>query len=273
MIEPSLNQLEREVEASRTKLASDLSTLRSPATAAEFTETLKQEAFDAKDALLDKAKAKAQSSIESLIEDVKARAAANPAAALAIGAGIAWRLIRHPPIATALVGAGLISLFRTPPARPNGQTSADYLSHAKTRLREQASAAADVAQEQAAALTETVAEKVTETAGRMKERAQDLTAQARLAATNIARDTRQQASAMFNETTDALEQAGQTTRSAASSAVSRANAAMEQRWQPIQAAVSNAEARDKLLLAAAGLAVFAALGIASRRISEHAETD
>ena len=44
MIEPSLNQLEREVEASRTKLASDLSTLRSPATAAEFTETLKQEA-------------------------------------------------------------------------------------------------------------------------------------------------------------------------------------------------------------------------------------
>ena len=273
MIEPSLNQLEREVEASRTKLASDLSTLRSPATAAEFTETLKQEAFDAKDQLLDKAKAKAQSSIESLIEDVKARAAANPAAALAIGAGIAWRLIRHPPIATALVGAGLISLFRTPPAHPNGQTPADYLSHAKTRLREQASAAADVAQEQAAALTETVAEKVTETAGRMKERAQDLTAQARLAATNIARDKRQQASAMLNETTDALEQAGQSTRSAASSAVSRANAAMEQRWQPIQAAVSNAEARDKLLLAAAGLAVFAALGIASRRIPEHAETD
>src|SRR6202048_5535112 len=98
MIEPSLNQLEREVEASRTKLASDLSTLRSPATAAEFTETLKQEAFDAKDQLLDKAKAKAQSSIESLIEDVKARADANPAAALAIGGGVGWWLIRHPPI-------------------------------------------------------------------------------------------------------------------------------------------------------------------------------
>ena len=274
MIEPSLNQLEREVEASRTKLASDLSTLRSPATAAEFTETLKQEALDAKDALLDKAKASAQSSIELLIEDVKARAAANPAAALAIGAGIAWRLIRHPPIATALVGAGLISLFRTPPARPNGQAPADYLAHAKTRLREQATAAADVAQDKAAAVTETVAEQVTETAGRMKERAQDLTAQARLAATNIARDTRQQATAMLNDTTDALEQAAQSTRSAASSAVSRANAAMEQRWQPIQAAVSNAEVRDKFLLGAAGLAVIAALGIASqRRMSEHAEAD
>ena len=78
---------------------------------------------------------------------------------------------------------------------------------------------------------------------------------------------------MLNETTDALEQAGQSARSAASSAVSRASAAMEQGWQPIQAAVSNAEARDKFLLAAAGLAVAAALGIASRRISEHAEAD
>jgi sensor domain CHASE-containing protein len=112
----------------------------------------------------------------------------------------------------------------------------------------------------------------------MKERVQDLTAQARSAATNFALDTREQATAMLSETTDALEQAAQTTRSAASSAVSRANAAMEQGWQPIQAAASNAaasnaEARDKFLLAAAGLAVFAALGIASRRISEHAETD
>jgi sensor domain CHASE-containing protein len=78
---------------------------------------------------------------------------------------------------------------------------------------------------------------------------------------------------MLNETTDALEQAGQSTRSAAATAVSRASAEMEQRWQPIQAAVSSAEARDKFLLAAAGLAVVAALGIASRRISEHAEAD
>ena len=273
MIEPTLNQLEREVEVSRTKLASDLSTLRSPATAAEFTENLKQEAIDAKDALLDKAKARAQSSIESLIEDVKARAAANPAAALAIGAGIAWRMIRHPPIATALVGAGLISLFRTPPAHTNGQAPADYLSHAKTRLMEQASVAADVAQDKAAALTETVAEKVTETAGTIKERVQDLTAQARLAASNVALDTRQHATAMWNETTDTLKQARKSTRSAASTAVSRAGSAVQQ-WQPIQAAVSNAEVRDKFLLGAAGLAVIAALGIASqRRMSEHAEAD
>src|ERR1700730_12291634 len=87
MIEPSLNQLEREVEASRTKLASDLSTLRSPATAAEFTEPLKQKGPDTKKQPLDKAKAKAHSPVESLMGADKARAAANPAAALAIGAG------------------------------------------------------------------------------------------------------------------------------------------------------------------------------------------
>lgn len=274
MIEPSLNQLEREVEAARAKLATDLSTLRSPATAAEFTETLKREAISAKGALLDKAKTSVQSSIESLIEDVKARAAANPAAALAIGAGIAWRLIRHPPIATALIGAGLVSLFRTPPARTNGQPPADYLSHAKARLMEQASAAADAAQDKAAALTETVAEKVTETAGRIKERAQDLTAQARSAASNLALDTKQHATAMWNETTGALEQAAKSAPSAATTAVSRASVAVEQQWRPIQAAVSSAEVRDKFLLGAAGLAVIAALGLASqRRMSEHAEAD
>src|SRR5436309_14363927 len=103
MSEPSLNHLERDVETARVKLASDLSTLRSPSTTAEFTETLKQEAVDAKDALVEKAKTSVQSSIESLIEEAKARAAANPAAALAIGAGVAWRLIRHPPITTLLV--------------------------------------------------------------------------------------------------------------------------------------------------------------------------
>src|SRR3954451_1094482 len=124
----SLDQLEREVEAARAKLANDLSTLRSPATAAEFTDTLKQEAMDAKDMILGNAKSSVQSSIESMVEGLKARAAANPAAALAIGAGVAWRLARHPPIATALVGTGLLSLFRTTPARTT--VPADHLSQA-----------------------------------------------------------------------------------------------------------------------------------------------
>ena len=113
MSDPSLHQLERDVEAARAKLAGDLSTLRSPATYSEFSSKLKYEALDMKDALVDKAKSSVQSTIDTFVEDLKARAAANPAAALAIGAGIAWRLIQRPPIATALIGAGLYSLFRT----------------------------------------------------------------------------------------------------------------------------------------------------------------
>ena len=73
-----------------------------------------------------------------MVEEVKGKAAANPAATLGIGAGIEWQLLRHPPIATALIGAGLYSLWRTPAARVSGNRATDYFSHAKDRLGEQA---------------------------------------------------------------------------------------------------------------------------------------
>jgi ElaB/YqjD/DUF883 family membrane-anchored ribosome-binding protein len=252
MSEPSLNHLERDVETARVKLASDLSTLRSPSTTAEFTETLKQEAVDAKDALVEKAKTSVQSSIESLIEEAKARAAANPAAALAIGAGVAWRLIRHPPITTLLVGAGLLSLFRTPPAYAYGGTSRDYLSHAKTRLVEQAGEAADLAKDKAAALTETVTDKVAKATHDLTERVQDLAGQAGAAAHQMAGETKEQANEMWRDTKDALDQARHSAGSMAPTAATR----------------------DQMLLGAAGVAVIAALGIAcQRRMAEHAEAN
>ena len=265
MPQPNLRELEKEVEAARAKLAGDLATLRSPSTAAEFTESLKQEAFEAKDALLDKAKTSIQSSIESMIEDVKARAAANPTAALAIGTGLAWRLIRHPPIATVLVGAGLLSLFRTQPALLHGRSREDYLSYAKSRLVEQASEAADVAKEKAAALGETVSEKAAETAADIKDRVQDMTAQATSAASDAAERAKERASAMWDETAATLERAGQSTRSKASTGMSRASDTLDQAWVSAQSSMNDAEARDRVLLGAAGLAVVAALGIACQR--------
>ena len=66
MSDPSLHQLERDVEAARAKLAGDLSTLRSPATYSEFSSELKYEALDMKDALVDKAKSSVQSTIDNL---------------------------------------------------------------------------------------------------------------------------------------------------------------------------------------------------------------
>ncbi len=171
MSDPSLHQLEREVEAARAKLAGDLSTLRSPTTYSEFTSDLKNEALDVKDALLDKAKSSVASTIEDFVDDLKGRAAANPAAALAIGAGIAWRLIQRPPIATALIGAGLFSLFRTSAIQPAQRTTEGYLSLAKDRLGQQASDLAENVKERAVAVGEAATEKTAELAASVKERA------------------------------------------------------------------------------------------------------
>jgi hypothetical protein len=72
----SLLQHEHEVERSRAKLTQDLAVLCSPKTLAAFTDDLKQEAFATRD---------------DFWEKIKARAASNPAAVAAIGAGLAWR--------------------------------------------------------------------------------------------------------------------------------------------------------------------------------------
>jgi hypothetical protein len=252
---PSLRQLEQDVEAARTKLGRDLLTLRSPDTTGEFTASLKQEAIAAKDAL-----------VETLIQDLKARAAANPAATLAIGAGIAWRLIRHPPIATALVGAGLVSLFRTPPAQLNGRTDpGDYLSHAKGRLMEQATGLAERAKDQAVAMTETVSEKVQETASDIRDRMQNASAQVTRAVKEAAVDTQARASATWSETAETLRDGAQSARASAASASSRVVDAVDH-WRAVgQDVISDPEPRNKLLLGAAGLAVVTALGLSFQR--------
>ena len=135
--------------------------LRSPDTFSEFTDGLKSETVGVKEAVVEKAKSSIRSTIGEFVEDLKGKAAANPTAALAIGAGIAWRLFRHPPIATALVGAGLVSLLRTTPWRSNGYISEDYMSHAKERLIEQSTDFAGTMKDHAVAMGETVKEKAT----------------------------------------------------------------------------------------------------------------
>src|SRR4029450_8569055 len=96
----SLLQHEHEVERSRAKLTQDLAALCSPQTFAAFTDDPKQQAFPTRDPFWEK---------------IKARAASNPAAVVAIGAGLAWRLFQKPPITSALIGLGLFSLLETQP--------------------------------------------------------------------------------------------------------------------------------------------------------------
>lgn len=139
----SLERLEQEVRASRERLARDLNRLRGDG-----------KALNAKDALVHKANSQFQSAVGSVIEDLKARAAANPGAMLAIGAGIAWRLIQRPPVATALIGAGLYSLSRTTPRR-GGSARAGSLpqldvKHRLATVKDQAVELAGAATERAA---------------------------------------------------------------------------------------------------------------------------
>ena len=72
---------------------------------------------ETKDELVDKTKEAAKDGAQRFLTELKERAAANPVAALAIGAGLAWRLVHRPPVATLLVGMGVVGLLRTSPAR------------------------------------------------------------------------------------------------------------------------------------------------------------
>lgn len=289
MGEPSLRELEHDVEIARSKLARDLSTLRSPDTYSEFTSTLKSEATSAKDEMLEKAKTSVQSTVQSIVEDLKAKAAANPVAALAIGAGIAWRLIQHPPIATALVGAGLFSLLRTNAPRTYGRTNADYIEEAKERLRAQATdVAADIkeraqhalevgservaemtaaAKEQAAHALQAATGQVGDAYDAAKQRVQELGGQAASTVEGATSRVRQQTASLGRQASDRINELRH-------SAV-QAQADASQRLNDFSTTVQNAAPdRDSFLVGAASVAVVAALGIAcQRRLSEPAHTD
>ncbi len=246
MNDPSVNELQHDVERARAKLADNLSRLQEPSTQAEFTRALKEEAISAKDLLIEKATSKVRTTFEELIETLKGKAAANPAAALAIGAGIAWRLYQRPPIATALIGTGLFSLLRTTPASTNGQAG-DYLSHAAGRLSEQVSDMGETIKDEAVAAVDTLkdqtaifARSANEKVGQLADQAQGLVQQAAPNAGAYAASTAEQMSSVWEE-------------------VSR----------PVQNVLSDQDSRDNLLLGVAGTAVIAALGVAlQRRLNE-----
>ena len=211
----SLVTLEREVEQARAKLATDLASLRSPRPYRQLATDVKSEA---------------QSVGRRILDDLKARAAANPAATLAIGAGIAWKFLKDPPIATALIGAGVLSLWRTERRGIEG----DYLRTAQERFVEQASRAAD-----------TVKDYATKTVTAAGERA------ARETVDELARS-------VANETAESIDIA----RDAAKHISDKAVDAAQHAKSTVFEAVRDEGVRDRLLFGVAGLAVVAALSIA-----------
>jgi hypothetical protein len=290
MSEPSLQELERDVEAARARLAGDLATLRSPSTFSEFTADLKAEALGTKDALVDKAKSSVQSSIQGVIDDLKGKALANPAAVLAIGAGLAWRLIKRPPVASVLVGAGLYSLLRTPPDAPEspyvtrasemagtlreqathyGERAGELAATARERLHDVSATAQDTAadlRERAASAAQTLSESGRSAgamAGARIDEARDAASAVADRANRALHDARDAAGGMAHE-------AGRVT----SDLAARAGATLNDASSSVQRSLRDDDTRNTLLLGAAGLAVAAALGIAmQRRAAEPADQD
>jgi hypothetical protein len=238
MSEADLNSLERDVIQARARFAGDLARLRSPETLAQFKEDLWAKATEVKDDAVAKAKESATDTVDGLIADLKGKANANPGAVLAIGAGLAWRLSRHPPIASVLVGLGLWSLWRTTPA-PEGEGFGP-------RTMEIATAAKDKVQDWSAEAGETVAQLAGQAAATadhvstsVRETVHDIQDAALAAADRVAGATRDTASYIRREGEKA-------------SALVRDHAPDE-------------EARDGFLLGAAAMAITAAVGIAYQR--------
>lgn len=215
----SLSDLERDVELARARLKGNLATLRAPETYSDFAHTVKQTAVDARDSIVEDVRGRTVSAFEEATEAVKAKAAANPAAALVIGAGLAWHFLRRPPIAAALIGGGLISLMRT---KANGSANgADHLTVAKANLRRQAGELAGTAGEAGQQAAAYARAKASELSGQAREAASHAREQALGYARSAAADVSERVA-------DAAGTAAETARSAVSSVRERAEAVTDQ---------------------------------------------
>ena len=226
MPQPKLDRLEGDVREARRRLKSDLEVLRAPETFSSFKEDVIGEARQSRDDIVANVQEAAANRAERLVADIKARAAANPVAVGAIAAGVAWRVLRKPPITTMLVGYGLISLWRTKPGQPapGAETvyrAADMAIEAKEQVEQWGSEAGDVISR----ATDVVVPAVTETVQRW--------------------------SADVGETV--------------SKVTTSAEALVASGSQSLQDIVTDKQERDKVLLGAAAVALAAALGLARMR--------
>jgi gas vesicle protein len=217
-----LDLLELDVVEARCRVKDDLANLRAPGVA-----NLKRDL-----------KRDLTSSADDVLTNIKDRLTANPVATLAIGAGLAWRFVHRPPVASLLVGYGLYSLMRTDPSRPSAM-----------------SAYATQAVEAGAAL----ADRVTRAAGDAQSAAADKLGAVREAAAQTAQAVNANASQW-------ADRAAQTASGTAEAVMQGATSARESVYRGAQA-VQEAAHRDKdtYLLGFAAAALAAAIGISAQR--------
>jgi hypothetical protein len=232
-----LNALEREVELTRAKFADDLARLRSPESLTQFKEDLWANVRERKDGV-------------------------NPIAVAALAAGVGWRLFNRPPIATLLVGLGLVGLLRTSPSPSDYANAEDLFDPGRwpARAGNMADAAKQKVQELGVQATEVARDaardasaQIAETAASMKERASDSLRDAGGIAGARLHDARDTAQARMTHFADDAASMGH-------DASARLRAAMPDRAD-----------RDNILFGAAALAVAAAMGISVQRRAHEKE--
>jgi len=246
MTQTELDVLERDVEDARGRLRLDLARLRSPGAMARM-----------KDDVTDRVTGATQDTAHRVLDEIKARASANPVAALAIGAGLAWRLARHPPIATLLVGAGLWGLLKTDPHQR--YAGADFVA----RTGEFAGVVKDTVSEK----IESVSEMVDELSrSELAAKAGELSGTVRQKAGELSGTVREKAGALKETVGQWSERTGEFATGAAADVSSTANAWAKDAPKLVSAAVQEVrEDRDAYLLGAAALAIAAAVGISYQR--------
>lgn len=250
MTQAELNQLEREVEEVRHRFARDLERLRSPATLSGFKDDLLTEARESRDELVAKTKETASETASRLWDDIKEKAAANPVAVLAIGAGLAWRMVQRPPIASILVGTGVASLLRTDVQHPSRGA----------KIVERVGELADTAKQRAEqwrSENQGMISRAGEVADAAKQRAE----QWRSESQEMISRAGELASSAGETIQDWSAQAGES----ASRFADTAKSAVGHGSETVSYILRHEEERDKYLLGAAAIAVAAALGIACQR--------
>jgi hypothetical protein len=250
MTQAELDVLERDVEDARGRLRLDLARLRAPGTMDRM-----------KDDVTGRVTGAAQDTAHRVLDEIKARAAANPVAALAIGAGLAWRFAHRPPIATLLVGAGLVALMKTD--RHERHMGADFVERAG---------------EFAGTVKETVSDKIdelshsefaaraSELSGTVAAKASELSGTVAAKASELGCTLRQKAGEMSGTVKETVgqwsAQTGEFASEAAAEASSAANS-LARDSRRVAAAVN--QDRDTYLLGAAAIALAAAVGISYQR--------
>ena len=246
MTKAELDVLERDVEDARGRLRLDLARLRAPGTMERM-----------KDDVTGRVTGAAQDTAYWILDEIKARAAANPVAALAIGAGLAWRFIHRPPIATLLVGAGLMALFKTNPRER--YVGADFVERAGEfagTVKETVSEKIDeLSHSELAARASELSGTVKELSGTVKEKAGELSGAVAAKASELGGTVRETVGQWSART-------GEFASEAAAEASSAANS-LARDSRRVAAAVN--EDRDAYLLGAAAIALAAAVGISYQR--------